>query len=650
MTGRPSAGGSLRGWLASAGGVMSEDFSLPATGVDAPAGAGLAPGSRVAGYLLEEQIGRGGMAVVFRARDERLGRQVALKLLAPVLASDDGFRQRFIGESRKAAAVDDPHIIPVHEAGEAAGMLFIAMRYVPGGDVGRLVRHLGPLPAAKAAAIISPVASALDAAHAAGLVHRDVKPANMLLDVRPGRPDHVYLADFGLSKEALSSGGLTRSGQVLGTLNYCAPEQIEGKAVDGRTDQYGLACAAFEMLTGAPPFLHEQVAALMWAHLSDPPPPVTARRPDLPPAANAVLARALAKAPGDRYASCRDFSDALRQAFGLVPYDSDPGTASPLNHAPTEVAQAAAEPIGPPVGASTLVTRAVNEATRPRLDQPVPADVAPTGQEPVAVPVTPSTARASGRQSAIAGAVLLLLAGAAGAAGTAFPGPLSKGAYIVIVYYVATVAVAGLALARPRALVRGLLLGMWSPTVAFLAYDLVAIIGYHSFRLTGSGLAAFRILDISDALGVIGLVCALVSVSAGTRHRALRLRGLPAVIFAGVTLCGAGLVAVFASWPSYKALNITEGSVALFAGVAIALYAISLDTRTPAAAVLLGWAATTGVILVDPLPAWSALPSGVQVFSVLSLLLLASVVVLAISYPRQHPDRQPTAPAPALQG
>src|ERR1017187_2769602 len=202
------------------------------------------------------------MAVVFRARDERLHRLVALKVLAPALARDGEFRQRFIRESRAAAAVDDPHIIPVFEAGEAAGALFIAMRFVPGGDVSGRARGTGPLPAARAAAIVSPVASALDAAHASGLVHRDVKPANMLLDVRPGRPDHVYLADFGLSKEALSSGGLTRSGQVLGTLNYCAPEQIEGKAVDGRTDQYGLACAAFEMLTGAPPFLHEQAAAL----------------------------------------------------------------------------------------------------------------------------------------------------------------------------------------------------------------------------------------------------------------------------------------------------------------------------------------------------------------------------------------------------
>ncbi len=171
--------------------------------------AGFSVGPRIAGYRLEEQVGQGGMAVVFRALDERLNRQVALKVLAPALAADEAFRLRFIRESRSSAAVDDPHIIPVFEAGDADGVLFIAMRFVPGGDVGTLVHRQGPLPPARAAAIISAVASALDAAHTAGLVHRDVKPANMLLDVRPGRPDHVYLSDFGLTKGALSSASLT---------------------------------------------------------------------------------------------------------------------------------------------------------------------------------------------------------------------------------------------------------------------------------------------------------------------------------------------------------------------------------------------------------------------------------------------------------
>jgi serine/threonine protein kinase len=284
-----------------------------------------APGSVLAGYRLEQQIGRGGMAVVFRAIDERLGRPVALKVLSAELATDDAFRQRFIRESRASAAVDDPHIIPVFEAGEADGVLFIAMRFVPGGDVRSLVRRAGPLPAARGAAIISAVASALDAAHAVGLIHRDVKPANMLVDSRPGRPDHVYLSDFGLSKASLATSGLTGTGEFLGTVDYCAPEQIEGRPVDGRVDQYALACTAFELFSGAPPFRREPAAATIWAHMSQPPPPLTARRPDLPPAVDHVLARAMAKAPEHRYRSCSEFAAALRHALGLADYDDGAG-------------------------------------------------------------------------------------------------------------------------------------------------------------------------------------------------------------------------------------------------------------------------------------------------------------------------------------
>jgi Protein kinase domain len=317
-------------------------------GGELPADAGsllarFSAGSRVAGYRLEEQIGAGGMAVVFRAVDERLGRQVALKMLAPALAPDEAFRHRFIRESRAAATVDDPHIIPVHEAGESGGVLFIAMRYVPGGDVRSLLYREGPLPPGRAAAIISPVASALDAAHAAGLVHRDVKPANMLLDVRPGRPDHVYLSDFGLSKGARSSVGLTGSGQFLGTPNYTAPEQIEGKPVDGRTDQYALACAAFEMLAGQAPFQRDDATAVIWAHMSAPPPSLASLRPDLPAAVDEVFAQALAKAPAARYARCADFAEALRKALGLPPYYSGPAApsvpdAAAADHPATEVA------------------------------------------------------------------------------------------------------------------------------------------------------------------------------------------------------------------------------------------------------------------------------------------------------------------------
>ena len=298
---------------------------------EVPAGAGVMPtgaaaGQRVAGYLLVEQVGAGGMAVVFRAWDEQLRREVALKVLVPGLAANEEFRRRFLRESRAAAAVDDPHIIPVYEAGESGGVLFIAMRYVSGGDVWGLLRRQGPLPAGRATAIISPVASALDAAHRAGLVHRDLKPGNMLVDVREGRPDHVYLTDFGLSKGAMSSADLTGTGQIMGTPSYMAPEQIEGRTVDGRTDQYALACVAFELLAGEPPFLRDQDIAVLHAHLHQPPPLLSSRRPGLPVAADQVLARALAKAPADRFASCHEFADALRESLGLPPYHSIPDT------------------------------------------------------------------------------------------------------------------------------------------------------------------------------------------------------------------------------------------------------------------------------------------------------------------------------------
>jgi serine/threonine protein kinase len=331
-SGSSGAGGMVVNEVPGEGGFLNEIVTAFGTG------------SRIAGYRLEEQIGAGGMAVVFRARDERLDRLVALKMLAPALAADTAFRQRFIRESRAAAKVDDPHIIPVFEASEANGVLFIAMRYVPGGDVRSLMTREGRLSVGRVAAIISPVASALDAAHAAGLVHRDVKPANMLVDARPGRPDHVYLSDFGLSKGAMSSVGLTGTGQFLGTLDYISPEQIEGLAVDGRADQYALACATFELLTGAPPFPRAEATAVIWAHMSKPPPPVTSRRPDLPPAVDQVLARALAKSPADRFGTCREFADALRTALRLPHYDASPRSVPLEDRRPTEVASPGSGP------------------------------------------------------------------------------------------------------------------------------------------------------------------------------------------------------------------------------------------------------------------------------------------------------------------
>ena len=311
---------------------------------------GLAPGASVAGYVLERLVGVGGMAAVYQARDERLGRVVALKLLA----GDEAVRERFVREARAVAAVDHPHIIPVYEAGEEAGMQYIAMRFVAGDDLQVVIRREGGLRPRRAAAFISPVASALDAAHDAGLVHRDVKPANMLVDVGPGRPEHVYLSDFGLARGILSVEKLTRAGQFLGTPDYAAPEQIAGRPVDGRVDQYALACVAYELLTGLVPFRREEPLAALYAHLYAPPPRVTAVRDDLPEAVDHVLATALAKAPEDRFASCGDFADALREALGVEPYDPGrpPSMATynrPIPSKPTMVET----PVPPQGGAST---------------------------------------------------------------------------------------------------------------------------------------------------------------------------------------------------------------------------------------------------------------------------------------------------------
>lgn len=273
-------------------------------------------GRKIADYRVESEIGRGGMAVVYRARDLRLDRTVALKLLAPELARNDTFRKRFTHESRVAAAIDHPHIVPVFEAGETEGILYIAMRYVAGQDLRALIDRQGPMQIATAVRIAAQVASALDAAHDHDLVHRDVKPGNILIaaGTDSDHPEHVYLTDFGLTKKSLSLTGFTSVGQFVGTLDYVAPEQISGRPVDGRCDVYSLACVVFETMAAAPPFQRDDDMALLWAHQFDPPPPLTGRRPDLPPAVDDVLAKALAKSPDDRYDSCLQFVAALRSA------------------------------------------------------------------------------------------------------------------------------------------------------------------------------------------------------------------------------------------------------------------------------------------------------------------------------------------------
>jgi serine/threonine-protein kinase len=353
--------------------------------------AGLTAGSRVAGYLLEKLVGVGGMAAVYRARDERLGRVVALKLLA----GDEVVRKRFVREARAVAAVDHPHIIPVYEAGEAEGVLFIAMRFVAGDDLRVVVSREGALRPRRAAAFISPVASALDAAHDAGLVHRDVKPANMLVDVGRGRPEHVYLSDFGVARGVMSSSGLTRAGQFLGTPDYAAPEQISGRDVDGRADQYALACVAYTLLSGTVPFRREVPMAVLYAHLSVPPPRLTAARPELPDAVNQVLAQALAKEPDDRYDSCGAFADALREALGLDPYD------------PSRPAAASATPPSRNAATAPLTIPPDSPPTKllPASPSPSPSSMASLPSPPsIAGPGSPSRPAAAGTWTAVVAA------------------------------------------------------------------------------------------------------------------------------------------------------------------------------------------------------------------------------------------------------
>src|SRR3954466_241265 len=264
------------------------------------------------------------MAVAKRAEDLRLGRKVALKLLTPQLVDSELFRQRFIKESRLAASLDHPKIVPIYEAGEADGQVFIAMRYVIGHELnGLLVNEGGQLPGDRTLRLFHQIGDALDSAHRAGLVHRDVKPGNILVaggHEHSGHAsvDHVYLTDFGLTKRTSElSGGLTGTGHFLGTVDYVSPEQIQGRPVGPGTDIYALGCVLYECLTGQLPFRRDDDAALLWAHLVEMPPPVTGIRPDLPGAVNAVVTRAMAKDPEDRYESAEELLRELEQALDL---------------------------------------------------------------------------------------------------------------------------------------------------------------------------------------------------------------------------------------------------------------------------------------------------------------------------------------------
>jgi serine/threonine-protein kinase len=272
-------------------------------------------GDVVAGWTVERELGAGGMGRVYLARHPRLPRQDVLKVIAGDLAKDPSFRQRFLREADVVARLQHPHVVVVHDRGDYEDLLYIAMQYVPGGDLRRLLDASVRLGVARALTIAQQVASALDSAHAIGLVHRDVKPENVLLAATPDGSDHAILADFGISRvETPSSPALTATGTFLATPGYAAPELVQGLPIDGRVDQYALACLIFEMLSGALPFPGESSMAALVAHVHTPPPNLSDVAPGLPRRLDEVLRRGLAKDPRQRYRTCGELVAAARTA------------------------------------------------------------------------------------------------------------------------------------------------------------------------------------------------------------------------------------------------------------------------------------------------------------------------------------------------
>jgi len=273
----------------------------------------LAAGDEFAGYRIERRLGRGGMGILYLAVEPGLDRRVALKLIAPEAAADEVFAKRFAEESRIAASIEHPNVVPIYAAGEEGGVPYIAMRYVSGSDLSRRLADEGRMEPARAAALIAQIGDGLDAIHAAGLVHRDVKPANVLLSGEAGS-EHAYITDFGVARNVATESGLTQTGRFVGTLDYVAPEQISGDGVDARADVYALGCLLFKLLTGEVPFPREGEAARLYAHLNDPPPAPSLYAPGASMALDDVVARAMSKQPGDRYPSAGDLGRAAAAA------------------------------------------------------------------------------------------------------------------------------------------------------------------------------------------------------------------------------------------------------------------------------------------------------------------------------------------------
>jgi pSer/pThr/pTyr-binding forkhead associated (FHA) protein/tRNA A-37 threonylcarbamoyl transferase component Bud32 len=295
-------------------------------------------GSTIAAYTITELIADDGMGILFRAEHKTTAAVVALKILSPTLAGDETSRRRFLNEARYTSALNHPNIVHVYDAGEVKKLPYIAMQYVQGHDLKQILAEEGPLDPERAVVLLSQVAEALDAAHAAGIVHRDVKPSNvMVASGAGGQPaGHVYVTDFGLGRQIADDDALTQPGTFVGNALYSAPEQVSGGGLDHRVDVYAVGCMLYECLVGELPFVRERALEVMQAHLREPPPAVSDRRGGLPVMLDHVIATAMAKDPDQRYSSCAAVIDAARAALGAPRPASQPASAEPSAPPPAE--------------------------------------------------------------------------------------------------------------------------------------------------------------------------------------------------------------------------------------------------------------------------------------------------------------------------
>ncbi|MFI6167742.1 bifunctional serine/threonine-protein kinase/ABC transporter substrate-binding protein [Nocardia sp. NPDC051052] len=371
----------------------------------------LRAGEVFAGYVIERQLGRGGMGSVYLARHPRLPRRIALKLLSPGLHANDEMLARFEREAELVARLDHPNIVAVYDRGVDDGIRWISMQYVDGIDAGALDPH--SLDPARAVEIITETAKALDYAHAVGVLHRDVKPANILLS-RPtaGQDERVLLTDFGIARLRDDAHQLTRTGMFAATLAYAAPEQLSASTVDHRTDQYALACTLFWLLSGTAPFAADNPAAMIAAHLQQPPPPLTSRRPNLPPAIDAVLTKALAKRPEGRFDSCAEFATAARQALSVAA--RGPGAKSDRQSSSTSTTSGHAPPtvpqpwVSPPRSPSAHGSASNERTLREEPSQRTESAESSEGRQEALIAARPAGRTA--RNAGVAGVVLVVVA------------------------------------------------------------------------------------------------------------------------------------------------------------------------------------------------------------------------------------------------